>query len=101
MDLTERGALDNFPGEPGIASVDDFDYNPAYGDDPNTPIAYDMPFTKEELLAKYQEQFAAYEATEVTRLQRKHEYPGIGEQLDAFTMIWKMEPQIHQENFSV
>ena len=81
--FTERGALDNFPGEPGITSVDDFDYNPAYGDDPNTPLAYDMPFTKEELLAKYQEQFAAYEAAEVTRLKRKFEYPGIGEQLDA------------------
>ena len=39
------------PGKPGITSVDDFEYNPAW-EDANTKIDYTMPFTKEELLAK-------------------------------------------------
>ena len=35
------------PGVPGITSVDDFEYNPAW-EDANTKIDYTMPFTKAE-----------------------------------------------------
>ena len=69
------------PGVPGITSVDDFEYNPAW-EDANTKIDYTMPFTKAELLAKWQEKFAEYSKKEY-QLTRAEEYPEMWHQLDA------------------
>ena len=72
---------DSKPGKPGITSVDDFEYNPAW-EDANTKIDYTMPFTKAELLAKWQEKYTEYN-NKVYRLDREIEYPQLAEQLDA------------------
>jgi hypothetical protein len=72
---------DSKPGSPGITSVDDFEYNPAW-EDANTKIDYTMPFTKAELLAKWQEKYTEYNS-KVYKLDREVEYPQLGEQLDA------------------
>ena len=69
------------PGKPGITSVDDFEYNPAW-EDANTKIDYTMPFTKAELLAKWQEKYTEYNS-KVYKLDREVEYPQLTEQLDA------------------
>ena len=69
------------PGKPGITSVDDFEYNPAW-EDANTKIDYTMPFTKAELLAKWQAKFDEYSQKEY-QLTRAEEYPEMFDQLDA------------------
>jgi len=77
------GTKDNFPGEPAYTSVEDFEYINAM--DPNPPyeaIDYTPP-AKADVLAKWQELFAAYEPKAVYSLQRQTEYPQLGEQLDA------------------
>ena len=50
--------------------------------EPNTKIDYTMPFTKAELLAKWQEKFAEYSKKEY-QLTRAEEYPEMWDQLDA------------------
>ena len=72
---------DSFPGKPGITSVDDFEYNPGYND-AGELIDYTMPFTKAELLAKWQEGYDDVNG-KTYKLDREVEYPLLGEQLDA------------------
>ena len=76
-----EGDSDSFPGSPGITSVDDFSYLCGYDDNGNL-IDYTPPFTKEELLQKWQENYDL-EMAKVYQIDRAAEYPQLGDQLDA------------------
>ena len=71
----------SFPDKPGITSVNDFEYNPAW-EDANTQIDYTPPFTKEQLLAKWTEGYNNLNG-KTYKFDREVEYPLLGEQLDA------------------
>ena len=73
--------IDSFPDKPGITSVNDFEYNPAW-EDANTQIDYTPPFTKEQLLAKWTEGYNNLNG-KTYKFDREVEYPLLGEQLDA------------------
>lgn len=75
------GDSDSTPGSPGITSVDDFSYLCGYDDNGNL-IDYTPPFTKEELLQKWQENYEL-EMAKVYQIDRSAEYPQLGDQLDA------------------
>ena len=71
----------SFPDKPGITSVTEFEYNPAYND-AGELIDYTPSFTKEQLLAKWTEGYNDLNGKTYI-YDRECEYPRLGEQLDA------------------
>ena len=69
------------PNKPGITSVTEFEYNPAYND-AGELIDYTPSFTKEQLLAKWTEGYNDVNG-KTYKYDRECEYPRLGEQLDA------------------
>ena len=71
----------SLPDKPGITSVNEFEYNPAYND-AGEKIDYTPSFTKEQLLAKWTEGYNDVNG-KTYKYDRECEYPRLGEQLDA------------------
>lgn len=76
--------LENYgPTEPAFSGPDDFEYNPAMMDVPPYEAIDYTPPSKQDVYDQWKLMFDEYAAKSVYQLQRRFEYPQLGEQLDA------------------